>query len=57
MPMMFQEDDASAAFYCDEKMEFSRSVSHPTKSSSWKDVIILAEALIIFILICIIFLF
>jgi viroplasmin and RNaseH domain-containing protein len=51
------KDDIFAAFYCDEKMEFSRAVSHPTKSSSWKDVIILAQALIIFILICIIFLF
>jgi hypothetical protein len=51
------KDDAFAAFYCDEKMEFSRGVRHPTKSSFWKDVIILAQALIIFILICIIFLF
>ena len=51
------KDDAFASFYCGGKREFNTVLSHPTKSSFCRDVIILAQAVIIIILICIIFYF
>ena len=50
------KDDAFAAFCGENKLEFSRVVSHPANSVSWKDVTIVAQALIILILISVIFL-